>query len=156
MGLSPFVVRVRAGAEATTSPRLACIICEDDISYIDLFGVNVNIPYIKLGDGMEDRDLTSEHVRAARALLRWEQKRLAEESGISLPTIGRLEMQPGVLSAYADTTSAIKAALERAGIVFLNDGSPGVQLKKKRVRIVADSGNPKGHITDPEEADRID
>ena len=119
-------------------------------------GVNVNIPYIELGSGMEDRDLTSEHVRAARALLRWEQRRLAEESGISLPTIGRLEMQPGVLSAYADTTYAIKAALERAGIVFLNDGSPGVQLKKKRVRIVADSGNPNGHITDPEEADRID
>jgi DNA-binding XRE family transcriptional regulator len=105
---------------------------------------------------MEDRELTSEHVRAARALLRWEQRRLAEESGISLPTIGRLEMQPGVLSAYADTRSAIKAALERAGIVFLNDGSPGVQLKKKRIRIVADSGNPKGHITDPDEADRLD
>jgi hypothetical protein len=127
------MVEVRAGAEVRASPRLACIVCEDDICYIDLFEVNVNIPYIKLGGGMEDRDLTSEHVRAARALLRWEQRRLAEESGISLPTIGRLEMQPGVLSAYADTTSAIKAALERAGIVFLNDGSPGVQLKKKRI-----------------------
>ena len=61
-------------------------------------------------------------------------------------------MQPGVLSAYADTTSAIKAALERAGVVLLNDGSPSVQLKKKRIRIVADSGNPKGYTTDPDEA----
>jgi transcriptional regulator with XRE-family HTH domain len=79
---------------------------------------------------MNDEDLTSEHVRAARALLRWEQKDLAKASGISLPTIGRLEMQPGQLSAYKQTASAIRIALERAGIEFTNGGTPGVRLHK--------------------------
>jgi transcriptional regulator with XRE-family HTH domain len=78
---------------------------------------------------MEDRDLTSEHIRAARALLRWEQEKLAEASGVSVPTIGRLEMQPGQLPAYPETISAIRTALEKAGIEFLNGGSPGARIK---------------------------
>lgn len=80
---------------------------------------------------MDDGDLTSEHVRAARALLRWEQKKLAEMSGVSLPTIGRLEMQPGPLGAYVGTISAIRRALEAAGIEFTNGGAPGVRLVPK-------------------------
>lgn len=80
---------------------------------------------------MDDADLTSEHVRAARALLRWEQKKLAEMSGLSLPTIGRLEMQPGRLGAYAGTVSAIRGALEAAGIEFSNGGNPGVRLVRR-------------------------
>lgn len=80
---------------------------------------------------MDDADLTSEHVKAARALLRWEQKKLAEMSGISLPTIGRLEMQPGRLGGYAGTISAIRQALEAAGIEFSNGGKPGVRLVRR-------------------------
>lgn len=79
---------------------------------------------------MQDEDLTSEHVRAARALLRWGQEDLAKASGVSLPTIGRLEMQPGRLSAYKQTVVAIRAGLERAGIEFTNGGTPGVRLHK--------------------------
>ena len=40
---------------------------------------------------LNDSEMTSEHVRAARMLLRWEQKNLARRSGVSLPTIKRLE-----------------------------------------------------------------
>ena len=40
-------------------------------------------------------NLTSEVIRAARALLRWEQRNLAEASSISLPTIKRLEFEAG-------------------------------------------------------------
>ena len=40
--------------------------------------------------------LSSELIRAARALLRWEQRDLSEASAISLPTIKRLESQPGI------------------------------------------------------------
>lgn len=78
---------------------------------------------------MEDANLTSEHVRAARALLRWEQKMLADRSGVSLPTIKRLETQPGVLGAYAETVSAIRGAFESEGIEFQNGGEPGVRLR---------------------------
>lgn len=79
--------------------------------------------------------MTSEQIKAARMLLRWEQKDLARESGISLPSIGRLEMKPGEISAYASTRDAIRAALEAAGVEFLEDGQAsgiggaGVRLK---------------------------
>lgn len=75
--------------------------------------------------------LVSEQVRAARALLRWEQKDLAEASKVSLPSIKRLEAQPGPLAAQSRTIDAIQNALETAGIVFIlqNGGGPGVRLK---------------------------
>ena len=79
--------------------------------------------------------ITSEQVRAARALLRWEQKDLAEASGVSLPSIKRLETQPGPLAAQARTVDAIRAAVEKAGVVFLAsgealNGGAGVRLKQ--------------------------
>lgn len=69
--------------------------------------------------------ITSEQVRAARALLRWEQKDLADKSGISLPSIKRLETKPGPLAAYDATVEAIVAAFEREGVVFLMPGEEG-------------------------------
>lgn len=80
--------------------------------------------------------VTSEQVRAARALLRMEQKDLAKSSGVSLPSIKRLETQPGVLAAQARTIDAIVAALEKAGVTFVdeNGGGLGVRLRKKNTR----------------------
>lgn len=78
--------------------------------------------------------LSSEQVRAARALLRWEQKELADASGVSLPSIKRLETQHGELAAQPRTVSAIRRAFETAGITFIDDhansagGGPGVRL----------------------------
>jgi predicted transcriptional regulator len=78
--------------------------------------------------------ITSEQVRAARALLRWEQKDLAAASKVSLPSIKRLEGQPGTLAAQDRTVTAIVEAFITAGVVFLGsgtviDGGPGVRLK---------------------------
>ena len=70
--------------------------------------------------------ILSEQVKAARYLLQWEQKKLAEMSGVSLPTIGRLESQPGPLMAYESTVSAIRTALENAGVEFIADGEASV------------------------------
>jgi transcriptional regulator with XRE-family HTH domain len=78
--------------------------------------------------GIELAELTSELIRAARALLRWEQRHLAEASGVSLPTIKRLESQRGTLRAHGVTVMAIRRALEAAGIEFINGGQPGVRL----------------------------
>lgn len=78
--------------------------------------------------GIELVELTSELVRAARALVRWEQRHLAEASGVSLPTIKRLESQRGPLRAHGVTATAIRRALEAAGIEFMNGGQPGVRL----------------------------
>nr|WP_245273110.1 transcriptional regulator [Microvirga lotononidis] len=74
----------------------------------------------------------SEQIRAARALIRWEQKDLALASGVSLPTIKRLETKPGLLTAHSPTLDALERALEEAGIQFLPEGEkgggPGVRL----------------------------
>jgi transcriptional regulator with XRE-family HTH domain len=76
--------------------------------------------------------LTSELIRAARALLRWEQKTLAEASAVSLPTIKRLEGKPGLLGAHQPTENALRSALEAAGVEFIpeNGGGAGVRLRK--------------------------
>ena len=79
--------------------------------------------------------ITSEQVRAARMLLRWEQKHLAEASKVSLPSIKRLEAQPGPLAAQARTIDAIRSAIEAAGVMFQGDGEmthggAGVRLRK--------------------------
>ena len=84
---------------------------------------------------MNDWEMTSEHVRAARMLLRWEQKNLAKRSGVSLPTIKRLEAKPGPLGAYASTLAAIRAAFEDEGIEFFNGEAPGVRLHRRPKRV---------------------
>lgn len=66
--------------------------------------------------------ITSEQLRAARALLRWEQKDLAEASGVSLPSIKRIETQAGELTSQQKTIEALKNAIESAGVIFLADG----------------------------------
>jgi transcriptional regulator with XRE-family HTH domain len=78
--------------------------------------------------------LTSELIRAARALLRWDQRKLAEASSVSLPTVKRLEAKPGELFAHAPTLAALTRALEVAGVEFIdeNGGGPGVRLRDRQ------------------------
>jgi predicted transcriptional regulator len=72
-----------------------------------------------------------EQVKAARALLRWSQQDLARASTVSLPTIKRLEAEPGPVGGRVATVAAIRAALEAAGVDFIeeNGGGPGVRLR---------------------------
>lgn len=67
-------------------------------------------------------------------MLGWSQRRLAEASGVSAPTIKRLELQLGGLGGRADTAARIVAALEAAGVEFIaaNGGGPGVRLRRGR------------------------
>lgn len=82
--------------------------------------------------------LTSEQIRAARALLRWEQRELAARSGISLPSIKRIETRAGTIETFERTEMALRAAFEMAGIEFIDAGSSsapsgtGVRLKGDR------------------------
>jgi predicted transcriptional regulator len=73
-----------------------------------------------------------EQVKAARALLRWSQVDLASASGVSWPTIKRLEAKSGPIGGRVDTAAAIRAALEAAGVEFIeeNGGGAGVRLRK--------------------------
>ncbi|NBN64758.1 helix-turn-helix domain-containing protein [Microvirga tunisiensis] len=71
-------------------------------------------------------------VKAARALLGWSQSDLALRSGVSEPTIKRLEASDGPLGGRSDTVEKVVSALEQAGIIFVSENGegPGVRLRK--------------------------
>lgn len=71
-------------------------------------------------------------IKAARALLGWSQDDLAQNSGISAPTVKRLEAVDGDIGGRPETGEALVAALEKAGVEFIaeNGGGAGVRLKK--------------------------
>ena len=71
-------------------------------------------------------------VKAARALLEWSQANLAKKSGVSLPTIKRLEAAGGSLGGAPETREKIVDALTKAGIEFIpeNGGGVGARLKQ--------------------------
>ena len=75
-------------------------------------------------------------VKAARTLLVWSQKELADAADVSIPTIKRLEAHDGALGGRRDTGTKIRLALETAGVEFINEngGGPGVRLRKRHQR----------------------
>lgn len=76
---------------------------------------------------------TGEQLRAARALLRLDQKALGEAAGVSAETVKRLESLTGPVSASAATVDALVRALGAAGVVFLEadgSGGPGVRIAR--------------------------
>jgi transcriptional regulator with XRE-family HTH domain len=70
-------------------------------------------------------------VKAARSLLGWSQKDLAEYSGVSLSTLNRLERGDG--DSSVNSLRLIHKAFERAGLQFVYspDGSVGVIVSEK-------------------------
>ena len=78
------------------------------------------------------RKVSIRQIKAARSLLDWSQERLAQAAGLSIATIKRLEAQGGPLGGRNNTGERIAAALEKAGIEFIdeNGGGPGVRLRK--------------------------
>lgn len=78
--------------------------------------------------------LTSEQIRAARAVLRWRAEDLARASTVGVATIRRAELLNGATSMTAPNDTAIRQALEAAGIEFIeeNGGGPGVRLRRRQ------------------------
>ena len=66
--------------------------------------------------------ITAAQLRAARALLGMDQRALAKASGLSLPTIQRMEASDGVIRGNVESLMKLIGALERAGIELINDG----------------------------------
>jgi transcriptional regulator with XRE-family HTH domain len=73
--------------------------------------------------------ITSDQIRAARALLRWSGKDLAEKTGLGFSTLMRLEVLDGVPSAQAKTLETIQKAFERAGIEFIGTPEKGAGVR---------------------------
>jgi transcriptional regulator with XRE-family HTH domain len=62
-------------------------------------------------------------MRAARALLGLDQRALAELSGLSLPTIQRMEGSDGVIRGNVDSLMKLVGALSTAGIELIGEGA---------------------------------
>jgi predicted transcriptional regulator len=79
--------------------------------------------------------ITAAQIRAARALIGMDQRRLAESAGLSLPTIQRMETSAGQVRGNVESLVKVVEALERAGIELIGEGAAsasggrGVRLK---------------------------
>ena len=75
--------------------------------------------------------ISAKQIKAARVFLDMEQKDLAAASGLSLPTIQRMETL-GVERSQAGNAEKVRRALEDAGVIFIaeNGEGPGVRLRK--------------------------
>lgn len=82
--------------------------------------------------------ITAAQMRAARALLGIDQKRLAELAGVSVPTIQRMEASEGNVRGIVESLTRVVEALDAAGIELIRDGAAsttggrGVRLKEPR------------------------
>ena len=76
--------------------------------------------------------ISSKQIKAARVFLSWEQRDLAERSGLSLPTIQRME-KLGVERSSAGNAQKVQGALEAGGVEFIpeNGGGAGVRMRKQ-------------------------
>jgi len=79
--------------------------------------------------------ITGTQMRAARALLGLDQRELAQKSGLSLPTIQRMESSGGVVRGNVDSLMKLVEALATSGIELIGEGAVsggggrGVRLK---------------------------
>lgn len=79
--------------------------------------------------------ITAGQMRAARALLGIDQRRLAALAGLSVPTIQRMESSRGTVRSNVESLVKVVDALSREGVELIGDdavsssGGRGVRLK---------------------------
>lgn len=95
--------------------------------------------------------ITAAQLRAARALLGIDQRKLAELSGLSVPTIQRMEASDGTIRGNVDSLMKLIAALGAAGVEVIGEGvvSPG---GGRGVRLKVAAGNAARQAGEPPEA----
>jgi GAF domain-containing protein len=73
--------------------------------------------------------MTAAQVRAARGMVNWSVRELAEAAGVAPITVKRLEARDDTLGVRDESAKAVQAALERAGVEFVFEPgtSPGVR-----------------------------
>jgi transcriptional regulator with XRE-family HTH domain len=82
--------------------------------------------------------ISAPQLRAARALLGFDQRKIAELAGLSVPTIQRMEASDGVIRGNVDSLMKLIGALDAAGIELIAEGAAsqtggrGVRLKELR------------------------
>jgi transcriptional regulator with XRE-family HTH domain len=72
--------------------------------------------------------VTSAQLRAARSLLNWTVRDLAERAGVHRNTITRAETEA---TAHGHAVAQVILTLEAAGVEFTNGQQPGVRMRKR-------------------------
>lgn len=90
-------------------------------------------------------------MRAARALLGLEQRQLAELSGLSVPTIQRMEASDGVVRGNVDSLMKLTSALDAAGVELIGEGAVS-QAGGRGVRLKAQPSYNGDSVAPPETA----
>jgi transcriptional regulator with XRE-family HTH domain len=85
--------------------------------------------------------ITAAQLRAGRALLGIDQRQLADLSGLSVPTIQRMEASETMVRGNVDSLVKLIAAFETAGIEMIDDGAVSNSVGRG-VRLKAVSGSP--------------
>jgi len=75
--------------------------------------------------------ITSAQIRAARGMLSWSRKDLAEHSGVSFASMMRLESFEGVPASNFKTLESVKQAFENAGVEFIGTPESGAGVRWK-------------------------
>ncbi len=85
------------------------------------------------------QNVSNRQIKAARALVGWSQENLTTASGVSLPTVKRLESADGLLGGRQGTRERLIAALASAGIIFIDEDGlgAGVRLRSGPAKGVA-------------------
>jgi transcriptional regulator with XRE-family HTH domain len=95
--------------------------------------------------------ITAAQLRAARLLLGIDQRRLAELSGLSAPTIQRMEASETLVRGNVDSLVKLIAAFDAAGIEMIDEGAlsnshgRGVRLKMNSRSAKADLDSQREH-----------
>ena len=80
--------------------------------------------------------ITAGQLRASRAFLGIDQRKLAEVAGLSLPTIQRMEASDDVIRGNVNSLMKLIAALDKLGIELISEnaasqaGGRGVRLRR--------------------------
>jgi transcriptional regulator with XRE-family HTH domain len=89
--------------------------------------------------------ITSAQLRAARVLLGFDQRRLAELSGLSVPTIQRMEASETMVRGNVDSLVKLIKALDAAGIEMIDEGAVS-NSHGRGVRLKINSGSAKTYL----------
>jgi transcriptional regulator with XRE-family HTH domain len=98
---------------------------------------------------MDRKMITSQQMRAARALLGIDQRQLAELAQLSLPTIQRMESSDGQVRGVIDTLVKVIGALENGGIELIGENASSIGIGRGvrlRENVDGKSANKVGSI----------
>jgi transcriptional regulator with XRE-family HTH domain len=76
--------------------------------------------------------LHASQLKAARALIGWSQDKLAKESGVSSPTVKRMENSEGAVRGHADSVWKVQQCLESAGVELIPEDEKGFGARLRK------------------------